>query len=80
MVESWLVVEPQISTGRVRNIYCGALLPAVKLTKLERLSLHPYDFQNFRIKIVNQSKSKNRLAEPGLFQYNTENEVDRSSP
>ena len=44
---SWLVVEPQVKKVLYRpkrDIYYGALLPSVKLTKLERPSLHPNDF------------------------------------
>ena len=68
MVESWLLVKPQVNKVLYRpkhDIYYGALLLVVKPTKLERLSLHPDDFQNFVIKIVDQSKSRNRMAEPG---------------
>ena len=35
--------------------------------KSERPSLNPDDFSTFGLKIVDQSKSRNCLTEPGLF-------------
>ena len=51
MVESWLVVEPQVNkikkditvTHQPKNFY-GASFAVEKLSKLERPSFHPDDF------------------------------------
>ena len=48
MIESWLVVEPQVNKilyWPEHDIYYGALLPVVKLTRLKRLSLRPMIFK-----------------------------------
>ena len=45
-------------------IFYGASFSVEELTKSERPTLHPDDFFQ---KIVDQSKSRNHLTEPGLF-------------
>ena len=69
MVESWLVVEPQVNKikkditavhHQPKNFY-GASFAVEKLSKLERPSLHPDDFKEFvRVRYKKLSTNQNR--------------------
>ena len=57
----WIDRSTRYCTVRGRNIYCGVLLPEVKLTKLERPGLHQDDFQNFAFQNFRPIKIKESL-------------------
>ena len=71
MVESWLVVEPQVNKKlhQPKNFY-GASFVWMSCRNWRDLVCIPTIFKSsleFGIKIVDQSKSRNHLTEPGLF-------------
>ena len=77
-VEPWLVVEPQVNKTLYRSknffkcfvFYGGA-------NEIGETEFASRRFLTVRYKkIVDQSKSRNYLTEPGLFLYNLGNEVD----